>query len=139
MYKLGNKSYSKLEGVHPDMIKVVERAIQLSQQDFTVIEGVRTPERQAELYAQGRTKPGNKVTWTMHSRHFVQKDGYGHAVDICPWPIDWNDLSKFNAIANAMMQASEELGIPIRWGADWDNDGNPREKGETDSPHFELA
>ena len=86
MYKLGNKSYSKLEGVHPDMIKVVERAIQLSQQDFTVIEGVRTPERQAELYAQGRTKPGNKVTWTMH------------------FPISWREFRGLSRLLNPMTQ-----------------------------------
>jgi peptidoglycan L-alanyl-D-glutamate endopeptidase CwlK len=139
LYELGNKSKEKLKGVHPNLVRVIERAIQLSSQDFTVLEGIRTPERQAELYAQGRTKPGPVVTWTLKSRHFIQKDGFGHAADIAPFPIDWNDLSKFDAIAKAMFQASKELGTPIRWGADWDEDGNPRERGETDSPHFELV
>jgi peptidoglycan L-alanyl-D-glutamate endopeptidase CwlK len=139
MYQLGNKSKDKLKGVHPTLVRVIERAIELSSQDFMVLEGLRTPERQAELYAQGRTKPGQVVTWTLKSRHFVQADGWGHAVDIAPYPLDWNDLSKFEAIADAMFQASKELGTPIRWGADWDQDGRPREKGETDSPHFELV
>jgi len=139
MYQLGNKSKETLKGVHPKLVKVIERAIELSSQDFTVLEGVRTPERQKQLYAQGRTKPGPIVTWTLKSRHFVQEDGYGHAVDLAPYPIDWNDLSKFNSIANAMFQASKELGVTIRWGADWDSDGKPRERGETDSPHFELG
>ena len=137
---LSARSRTRLQGVHPDLIRVVERAIQLSRQDFTVLEGVRTPERQKQLYAQGRTKPGPKVTWTLNSRHFVDpKTGYGHAVDLAPFPIDWSDLTKFDAISRAMFDAAKELGIAIRWGADWDRDGKPRERGETDSPHFELA
>jgi peptidoglycan LD-endopeptidase CwlK len=139
VYKLGNKSKEKLKGVHPDLVEVIEKAISISDQDFTVLEGIRTPERQRQLYAQGRTAPGPVVTWTLNSRHFVQKDGYGHAVDLAPWPIDWNTLSKFDAIADAMFKAAKELKVDIRWGADWDSDGNPRERGETDSPHFELG
>lgn len=137
---LGARSLARLEGVHPDMIKVITRAAALSSQDFTVLEGVRTPARQKELYAQGRTKPGPKVTWVMTSNHFVNpKTGYGHAVDLCPFPIDWNTPTKFEAIAKVMFAAAHELGIPIRWGADWDRDGKPRERGESDSPHFELV
>ena len=138
MFTLSKKSMDKLKGVHPDMVKVVERAIQLTKQDFMVLEGVRTPERQKELFAQGRTKPGPKVTWTLTSNHFKQKDGYGHAVDLVPFPVDWNDLKKFDAMSQAMFAAAKELGIKIRWGADWDSDGKPREKGESDSPHWEL-
>ena len=138
MFNLGEKSLGKLKGVHPDMVKVVKRAIQITEQDFMVLEGVRTPERQKELFAQGRTKPGPKVTWTLTSNHFKQKDGYGHAVDLVPFPVDWDDLKKFDAMSKAMFAAAKELGIKIRWGADWDSDGKPREKGESDSPHFEL-
>ena len=137
---LSARSRSRLDGVHPDLIRVVERAILKSDQDFTVLEGVRTPERQQQLYAQGRTKPGPKVTWTLNSRHFVNpRTGYGHAVDLAPFPIDWNDLNKFDAISRAMFAAAKDLGIAIRWGADWDGDGKPRERGESDSPHFELV
>ena len=96
-------------------------------------------ESQDALYAQGRTKPGAKVTWTRTSRHVVQPDGFGHAVDICPFPVDWNTPAKFDAIADAMTAAERELGINIRWGANWDDDGNPREAKESDSPHWELA
>ena len=139
-YALGQQSRARLKGVHPDMVKVVERAIAISPQDFMVLEGVRTPARQKELYAQGRTKPGNKVTWTLNSNHFVNaKTGFGHAVDLVPFPVDWNTLSKFDAVSKAMFAAAKELGIAIRWGADWDKDGKPREKGESDSPHFELV
>lgn len=139
MFTLSKKSMDKLKGVHPDMVKVVERAIQLTKQDFMVLEGVRTPERQKELFAQGRTKPGPKVTWTLTSNHFKQKDGYGHAVDLVPFPVDWNDLKKFDAMSQAMFAAAKELGIKIRWGKDWDMDGKSGEKGESDSPHYELV
>lgn len=138
-FKLGPASRNKLEGLHPNLVAVVTRAIQLTTQDFSVTCGVRTLTEQKELYAQGRTKPGQIVTWTLKSRHLPAADGLGRAVDLAPYPIDWNNLSKFDAIAKAMFAASEELGIPIRWGADWDQDGNPRERGETDSPHFELV
>jgi len=142
-YSLSARSQARLEGVHPDLKRVVERAILKSDQDFTVLEGVRTPQRQRQLYAQGRTRPGPKVTWTLNSRHFINPaTGYGHAVDLAPYPIDWEGptrFPKFDAISRAMFAASKELGIAIRWGADWDRDGKPRERGETDSPHFELA
>ncbi|MFI8684126.1 M15 family metallopeptidase [Brevundimonas diminuta] len=115
------------------MIRVVKRAITLTSQDFLVTEGVRTPERQRELYAQGRTKPGRKVTWTLTSNHFVQKSGYGHAVDLCPYPVDWDDLTKFAAIADAMKRAALMEGVRLAWGGDWKAPEGP------DRPHFELA
>lgn len=121
-----------LNGVHPDLIRVVKRASEDAV--FMVIEGVRTQARQDELYAQGRTKPGTVVTWTRTSKHIT-----GHAVDLGPVPLDWSNAAGFDAIAKAMIGAAVELGIAIRWGADWDGDGKPREKGETDSPHWELA
>lgn len=138
-YSFGSESQSRMKGLHPDLIRVLNRAIQLTTQDFKVQEGVRSPERQRELYAQGRTKPGKKVTWTLKSNHFIQSDGFGHAADLVPYPVDWDTSSKFDAIAMAMFKASRELGIPIRWGANWDGDDKPREKGEYDSPHFELV
>lgn len=153
-FVLGQSSRNKLATVHSDLRKVVERAIDITKVDFMVLEGVRTQERQYELFAQGRSvaelrkagvpsrvlaQPGKpKVTWTLKSNHFAAADGLGRAVDLVPYPVDWNDLAKFDAVALAMFAAADELNIPIRWGADWDRDGKKREKGETDSPHFEL-
>lgn len=138
-YQLSQRSKSNLSGVHPKLVAVIELALQVSQVDFMVIEGVRTPERQKELYAQGRTKPGNVVTWTLNSNHFInEKTGFGHAVDLLPAPYDWKNTKPFDLMAAAMLQAAKELNTEIRWGADWDRDGHPRERGETDSPHFEL-
>jgi len=138
-FVLGQRSLDRLRNVHPDLVRVVKRAITLSTQDFSVLEGVRSLKRQEELYAQGRTKPGPVVTWTMNSKHRKQKDGFGHAVDLVPYPLDWNDLAKFDAISRAMFAAAKDEGVKIRWGADWDQDGKPRERKETDSPHFELV
>lgn len=132
-FKLGKTSLARLQGVDETLVNVVKRAIEISEVDFTVMEGVRTLERQRELYAQGRTAPGKIVTWTMKSRHIE-----GKAVDLVPYPLDWNDLDKFNKIKDAMFQAARELDVNLRWGADWDGDGNYREKGEYDSPHFEI-
>lgn len=132
-FKLSKTSLARLTGVDERLVKVVMRAIEISEVDFTVMEGVRTLARQRELYAQGRTAPGKIVTWTMNSRHIE-----GKAVDLVPYPLDWNDLEKFGKIKDAMFQAAREIDVNLRWGADWDGDGKYREKGEYDSPHFEL-
>ena len=138
MFKLGTRSKARLQGVDPRLVAVVERAIQISPVDFTVVEGVRSLQRQAELYAQGRTAPGKIVTWTMKSKHID-----GLAVDIAPCDekgnILWNDLKKFDQMSIAMFNAAVELKVKIRWGADWNHNGIKREKGESDSPHFELV
>lgn len=139
-FKLSEASRAKLRGVHDDLIRVVFRAIELSKVDFKVICGVRTPEEQAVLYAQGRTKPGKKVTWTMKSNHFVNpRTGKGHAVDLLVAPYDWKEGPQWKQMADAMFAAAKELDIKIRWGRDWDQDGIIGEKGETDGPHFELV
>lgn len=127
----------RLKDVKPILRKVVERAIQITTVDFLVSEGKRTLKRQQELYAKGRTTPGPKVTWTMQSKHLT-----GDAVDLVPFvdgKPDWDNIKNFDEIYKAMMAAAKELGVELRYGGDWDRDGILREKGETDSPHFELA
>ena len=116
-YVLGNKSRRRLYGVHPDLVLVVNKAIEITTQDFTVLEGLRTLERQQQLYSTGKSK-------TMNSRHLT-----GHAVDLAPWPITW-DWEHFYPIAEAMKDASQEVGVPIEWGGDW--------KSFPDGPHFQL-
>lgn len=149
MFAFGKGSLDKLVGVHPDLVRVLKRAISISPIDFKVIEGVRTPERQKQLYAQGRTKPGPKVTWTLNSNHFVNPaTGFGHAVDLLPAPYDWKledpkstpEMDdNFAIMARAVLKAAELEKVALRWGANWDGDKQWREKGETDNPHFELS
>jgi len=133
---LDERSEKRLEGVNPTLVSIVRRAAKRLPFSLFVVEGLRTKERQAALYAQGRTKPGPKVTWTMNSKHID-----GKAVDLAPLidgVIDWKDLKKFDQIGKAMIEAGKEVGVLVRWGADWDMDGLPRERGESDSPHFEI-
>lgn len=136
--RLSLASVRRLSGLSPRLVAVVLAAADRSTQPFIVTEGLRTRERQSELYAQGRTAPGPKVTWTMESKHLR-----GEAIDIAPikpdGTIDWADTKAFDAVAAAMLASARQLGVAIRWGADWDQDGQPRERGESDSPHFELV
>ncbi len=137
MPDLNTLSEKRLQGVNAALVNVVHRAVKALPFPIMVVEGLRTKQRQQELYNQGRTTPGKVVTWTLQSKHIE-----GRAVDLAPLidgAVDWNDLKKFDAIAKAMQAAAKELGVSIRWGADWNQNGKAREKGETDSPHFELA
>jgi len=119
-FKLSKRSKDRLVGVHPDLVKVVERAIQITEVDFAVIEGLRTPERQAKLKAAGASQ-------TLNSRHIT-----GHAVDLGAWvgrSVRW-DWPLYHKISAAMKQAANELQVSIVWGGDW--------KSFPDGPHFEL-
>ncbi|WP_439587481.1 M15 family metallopeptidase [Hydrogenophaga sp.] len=119
-YKLGKRSIERLAGVHGDLVRVVQRAIELSDVDFTVLEGVRTKARQSELYKAG-------ASTTMNSRHLT-----GHAVDLGAWvagEVRW-DWPLYYKIAEAMKSAAGELNVPIVWGGDWIT--------FKDGPHFEL-
>ena len=120
MYVLGTGSKNNLKGVHPDLVKVVEKAITLTEIDFRVTEGLRSKTRQIELVNKGASK-------TLNSRHIT-----GHAVDVVALiggAVRW-DWPLYDKIAKAFKQASKELNIPIIWGGDW--------KTFKDGPHFEL-
>jgi peptidoglycan L-alanyl-D-glutamate endopeptidase CwlK len=117
---------ARLEGVHRDLVRVVERARQAVP--FIVTEGVRNRERQARLVAIGASR-------TMNSRHLT-----GHAVDLAYWlddgdtaveqgEIRW-DWPLYEQIGAAMKAAAKDLGVPIVWGGDWAS--------FRDGPHFEL-
>ncbi|CQE14551.1 peptidase M15B and M15C DD-carboxypeptidase VanY/endolysin [Yersinia intermedia] len=131
-FRFSQRSEGNLKGVNPALVKVVRRAIEITTVDFIVIEGVRTVARQQQLYDQGRKTEGKIVTWTMKSKHID-----GNAVDLLP-VTGWDNLASFKAVSKTMFQAASELGVKITWGADWNGNGI-QEKGETDSPHFELS
>lgn len=116
-YFLGKKSIATLVGVHPYLIKTVKRAIEITAQDFSVYDGVRTVAEQKEMVRRGVSK-------TMHSKHLKQTDGFSHAVDLVPFidgnlKWDWDGCYK---IALAMDLAATELGYArmIVWGGSWD-------------------
>jgi len=121
MFILGKRSIQRLRGVHPDLVKVVERAIQITEIDFTVLEGLRTNARQRQLVLAGASK-------TMNSRHLT-----GHAVDLGAYVnrrVRW-DWPLYYKIADAMKQAAQELDVDMDWGGDW--------KSFPDGPHFQLS
>ena len=127
----------RLDDIDKTLAAVVRHAAEGLPFDLIVVEGRRSKARQADLYAQGRTKPGKVVTWTLKSKHID-----GQAVDLAPMKggaIDWTSLKKFDAINTAMQGAALALKVKIRWGADWNQNGKIRERGETDSPHWELV
>lgn len=135
-FVFSSRSKARLSGVDPRLSLVVCQALDLSDIDFAVIEGLRTPARQKELYAKGRTAPGPVVTWTLKSKHID-----GLAVDLVPvvdGKLCWDKPELFKLIGVAMFEAAKQTGTPIRWGYDWDGDGKLQEKGEYDGPHFEL-
>ena len=130
---LNATSRGRLEGVHPDLLRVLDRAVELTKVPFGIppYGGKRTQAEQDALYAKGRTAPGDIVTNTRNSYHLT-----GRAVDVVPKPdgwsapgVDWS-ARRFDPIARAFKQAGKELGVPIEWGGDW--------KRFKDRPHFQL-
>ena len=120
MYVLSKKSLDRLSGVHPDLVRVVKRAIEITTVDFAVLEGVRSESRQEQLVKAGASQ-------TMNSRHLT-----GHAVDLGAYvsgSVRW-DWPLYHKIAAAVKQAAAELGVPLEWGGDW--------RKFKDGPHFQL-
>lgn len=117
---LGQRSLSRLEGVHPDLVRVVKKAAAMSHLDFTVLEGLRTQARQKQLMDLGATK-------TMNSRHLT-----GHAVDLAPMvgsTVRW-DWPLYHQLAVIIKDAAKAENVPIQWGGDW--------RTFKDGPHWEL-
>lgn len=126
--KLSKRSLDRLVGVNPSLVAVFKKACESMPFDITVLEGLRTAERQAELLKQGATK-------VQVSRHMS-----GNAIDIAPYPIDWNDTERFKIVAHHMFAAAKELGIVIRWGGNWSRQDEKVKPASSfvDMPHFEL-
>ena len=114
-YKLGRKSLRELHGVHPDLSRVVKRAIEITDVDFAVHDGARTLAEQKRLVAIG-------ASTTMNSKHLIQSDGYGYAVDLVPYingKMRW-EWEPIYLIALAMNMAAKELVVkPLYWGGNW--------------------
>jgi len=146
-------------GIHPTLRAVLVKAAEMASkdEDFMVLEGVRSKERMMETWGQGRNaselqrwnipasyaqpdKP--KVTWLNNpfmSNHRAHDDGYGYAVDLAPYPIDMKDVKRYVKLYTLIMGAARVLDVHLRSGMDWDEDGHLMEKGETDLGHYELV
>lgn len=119
-FSFGTRSKERLQGVHPDLVKVLEKAIKESPLDFSITEGLRTKERQKALFDAGKSQ-------TMNSRHLT-----GKAVDIAvikDGEVTW-DFKYYQLVADHIKKVAKELQIDIVWGGDWQS--------FKDGPHFEL-
>lgn len=124
-FTFSQRSLKNLSGVHPDLVKVITRALELSPYDFIVTEGMRTIEKQRQYFAEGKSQ-------TMKSRHLPQGDGLSHAVDVAALEdgrVSW-EWSCYEAINYAVQEAASEMGVTITWGGTW--------KTLRDGPHFQI-
>ncbi len=155
---LGRRSKQRLTNCHPDMAAVVERAIQISCVDFTVLETLRTEQRQRNLVRQGKSLTKNSRHLGKVPKHTPELGPIAHAVDLGAWidgALDWDWVHYFT-IADAMKQAAEELKVRIKWGGCWDyldhydnaeqayhayikRKNAAGKKPFPDGPHFELC
>ena len=124
MPKFGKRSKSRLKGVDARLVNVLNQLIKIM--DVTIIEGLRSKERQEQLLAQGKTK-------TRFSKHIE-----GKAVDLAPYPIDWEDRERFHYMGGMLRGIGHQLGLKIRWGGDWDSDGEIKDNAFDDLVHVEI-
>jgi peptidoglycan LD-endopeptidase CwlK len=125
LYRLSKKSLGHLDGVHPDLVRVVKRAITLTKVDFGVIEGLRTLDRQKKLIKVGKSR-------TLKSKHLADEGGFSRAVDLSCYvdgKLTW-DEGYYRWVIQAMMTAAILEGVPIKAGGLW--------RTFLDGPHFEL-
>jgi len=132
MASFGKTSRQRLVGVHPALVKILLDVVQIYDITIPPNGGSRTEEQQADLVASGKSK-------TLNSKHLIQDDGYSHAVDVIPYPVDWDDSNRFFFMAGAIMMAAKRSGIKVKWGHDWDMDMDFDDQTFNDSPHFELV
>jgi peptidoglycan L-alanyl-D-glutamate endopeptidase CwlK len=150
--KWGSRSLKAWDGVHPALRETFDRVLATGF-DVTAVSGVRTTAAQKKLYDQGRTKDGPIVTHVdgvlKKSKHQIKPDGYGHAIDVYPYPIDlsrrYYSTVRFyflaglvKAISNDLYE-SGEIENKIKWGGDWDSDQVFGDQHFYDLPHFELV
>lgn len=140
MPAFSKKSKAMLEQCHPDIQKVMNEAIKII--DFSITEGVRTKEKQIEYYKSGKSK-------TLNSKHLPKYcKEYGgdcsFAIDICPYPIDYNDRERFCLLAGIVLGMSKllkdqgKIKSTIRWGGDWSMNNITKDESFSDLPHFEV-
>lgn len=126
------ESERELAGVHPALVSVCRRAITFM--DFKVIQGPRTLEESMINVGRGtsRLKDPSK------SKHLIQPDGFGHAVDLAPWPVNWEDSEMFCVLAGVMRVCAALEDVTLRWGGDWNRNNSTVDERFRDYGHFEL-
>jgi peptidoglycan L-alanyl-D-glutamate endopeptidase CwlK len=124
MPRFGKRSKQRLKGVDTKLVNVLNELVKIM--DVTIIEGLRSQERQDELVAKGASK-------TKYSKHIQ-----GKAVDLAPYPIDWEDRERFHYMGGMVRGIGQQLNVNIRWGGDWDSDGEIKDNSFDDLVHVEI-
>jgi len=124
MPRFGKRSKERLKGVDTKLVNVLNELVKIM--DVTIIEGLRSEERQEKLLKEGKTK-------TRFSKHIE-----GKAVDLAPYPIDWEDRERFHYMGGMLRGIAHEMDVKIRWGGDWDSDGEIADNSFDDLVHVEL-
>ena len=128
MPSLSIASKVKLDECHPDLKRLVEEVIK--SMDVTVICGHRPKDEQELAFAEGRSK----VHYPNSNHNMLPSN----AVDIAPYPIDWNDVRRFYYMGGYVLATAERLGIKVRWGGDWSGNFDIKDQNFHDLPHIEL-
>ena len=128
MAKFGRKSRERLETCHEDLQDLFNEVIK--HVDCSVLEGHRGQERQDKLYDEGKTK----VKYP-NGRHNKLPS---NAVDVVPYPVDWDDTDRMYYFAGFVKGLAYSMGIPIRWGGDWNDNTEVKDTNIKHKPHFEL-
>ena len=130
MPRFGKRSKERLKGVDAKLQNVLNEVVKYF--DITIIEGLRSQKRQNELVAQGKSK-------TKFGKHVD-----GKAVDIAPYPIDWNARDDFHYLGGFVLGMAASMGIKIRWGGDWNASSlfkgqrTTKDNNFDDLVHFEI-
>tara|TARA_R100001594_G_scaffold136728_1_gene179251 strand:+ start:44 stop:421 length:378 start_codon:yes stop_codon:yes gene_type:complete len=124
MPRFGKRSKERLKGVDTKLVNVLNELIKIM--DVTIIEGLRSEERQEKLLKEGKTK-------TKFSKHIQ-----GKAVDLAPYPIDWDDRDRFHYMGGMIRGIAKQLNVNVRWGGDWDSDGETKDNSFDDLVHVEI-
>tara|TARA_R110002012_G_scaffold14134_1_gene59211 strand:+ start:1837 stop:2229 length:393 start_codon:yes stop_codon:yes gene_type:complete len=129
MYKWGPRSIKHLVTLDERLQKVLNEVIKYV--DCSIIEGHRSGERQNKLFEEGRTKV--KYPYGRHNSN------PSRAVDVVPYPIDWDDRERFHLFAGFVIGIGQSMGIRLRWGGDWNMNFEVDDNNFDDFPHFELV
>lgn len=148
-YRLGSTSVKRLSTCHGEIQAVIELAIKRSPIDFGVAQGSRTITEQQEYFNNGKSKINPKAYITKeklfaHAKHLVDDDirTKSDAVDVYAFvngKASW-ESSSLILIAGVILSCADELGIKLRWGGNWDQDGEiVTDQTFQDFPHFERV
>lgn len=129
MPSFGKRSLASLETCDPRLQSVAHEAIQ--DFDFAVICGHRNKQDQDKAIADGKSK----TPWPTSKHNSIPS----RAMDLVPYPVDWDDVGRFKAMAGVVLTAAEKLGVELRWGGDFNRDGDKTTNDAWDLPHFELV